>query len=114
MNPDLIFHLTCPLSKGPSWSVYPARIADEWATGSSFQEAGGCNTEEENTRFCVWGLEISDLQLSSSTALEKSLCLSCLSFLLGVMRMNAMLALFMLQEVLGLKDVSEVCLYLHS
>lgn len=103
MNPDLIFHSTCPLSQGPSSSVYPARIADEWATGSSFQEAGSWNAEEESTGFCVWGLEVSHLQHTSSVASEKSLCLSCLSFLIGVMRIGTMLALSMSQEVLGLK-----------
>ena len=46
MNPDLLCHSTCPLSKGPPSSVYPARIADERAMGSSFQEAASCTVEE--------------------------------------------------------------------
>lgn len=92
MNPDLIFHSTCPLSKGPPSSVYPASIADEWASGTRFQEAGSSSTEKEH-RLHSWEVEDSDLA---------SLHLSCLSFPAGRRRMSTMLALVMSQEVLVL------------
>ena len=101
MNPDLLCHLTCPLSKGPPSSVYPARIADEQAMGSSFQEAASCAVEE--CRFCVWESYVSDRQPASSVALEKSFHLSCLSFLIGIRRTSTVLSLSVSQEVLGLK-----------
>lgn len=100
MNLDLIVHSTCPLSKGPSSSVYPAGIADEWATGSSFREAGSCT----ECRFCIWESEVSDLQLASSMVLEKSLHLSCLSFLMDIRRISIVLSLSVSQEVLGIKE----------
>lgn len=54
-------------------------------------------------RFCIWESEVSALQLTSSMALENSLHLSCLSFLIGIMRISEMLALSRSQQVLGLK-----------
>lgn len=73
--------------------------------GHGEQLAGGrqLRPSARERRFCSWEWEGSDLQLARSTSLENSLCLSCLSFLTGVMRISTMLALSMSQEVLGLK-----------
>lgn len=64
-------------------------------------------------RFCIWESEVSDLQLTSSAALEKSLHLSYLSFLICLMRISTMFALPMSQGMLGSHDVSDMCLHLH-
>lgn len=70
--------------------------------GAAFRTQAAATRRKRAGVLGVGGLKTSDLQLTSSRASENSLCLSCLSFLLGVMKMSTVLVLSMSQEVLGL------------
>lgn len=57
--------------------------------GHGEQLAGGRQLRSgREGRFCIWELEVSDLQLDSSRALAKSLSPSYLSFLMGIKRIS--------------------------
>lgn len=69
--------------------------------GAAFRRQAAAQRE---CRFCIWELEVSALQLASSMVLEKSLHLSCLSFLMDIRRICIVLSLSVSQEVLGIKE----------
>ena len=98
--PDILLNM--PSEQRAFFKCLPCQNS-RWV-GHREQLSGGRQLHREREcRFCIWELEVSDLQLASSMVLEMSLRLSCLSFLIDIRRISIVFSLPVSQEVLGIK-----------